>query len=50
MVTLHDILVDLETTTATWKIVIGHHTIRSVGSHGDKEEMIQHLFPIIEVN
>ena len=41
---------DLETSTATWKIVIGNHTIRRVGSHGDIEEMIQHLLPIIEVN
>ena len=40
----------LETSTTTWKIVIGNHTIRRVGSHGDTEEMIQHLLPIIEVN
>ena len=39
----------LETSTTTWKIVIGHHAIRSVGSHGDKKEIIQHLLPIIEV-
>ena len=40
----------LDTSNVTWKIVIGNHTIRRVGSHGDTEEMIQHLLPIIEVN
>ena len=38
---------DLETLTATWKIVIGNHTIRSAGSHGDTEEIIQNLFPML---
>jgi len=42
---LHDAL---EASTGTWKIVIGHHTIRSVGSHGDTEEMVQQILPIIE--
>lgn len=45
---LQNLLVALEASTATWKIVIGHHPIRSVGSHGDTDELIQQLLPIIE--
>ena len=41
---------DLDTSNVTWKIVIGNHTIRRVGSHGDTKEMIQHLMPFIDVN
>lgn len=45
---LQDLSAALEASTATWKIVIGHHTIRSVGSHGDTEELFPQLLPIIE--
>jgi len=45
---LQDLSVALEASTATWKIVIGHHTIRSVGSHGDTLELFPQLLPIIE--
>uniref|UniRef100_A0A0D6QTH8 Purple acid phosphatase n=1 Tax=Araucaria cunninghamii TaxID=56994 RepID=A0A0D6QTH8_ARACU len=38
----------LRTSNATWKIVIGHHTIRSVGVHGDTVELIHMLLPILE--
>lgn len=47
---LQDLSVALDASTATWKIVIGHHTIRSVGSHGDTEELVQQLLPIIEAH
>lgn len=47
---LQDLLVALEASTATWKIVIGHHAIRSVGSHGDTEELVQQLLPIIKAH
>ncbi|CAI0458163.1 unnamed protein product [Linum tenue] len=32
------------------KIVVGHHAIRSAGHHGDTEELIQHLLPILKAN
>ncbi len=34
--------------TAAWKIVVGHHTIRSGGSeHGDTPEMVDRVLPIL---
>ncbi|KAJ4825222.1 Purple acid phosphatase 17 [Turnera subulata] len=51
---LHNLLKDLESalreSTATWKIVVGHHAIRSAGYHGDTEELIQKVLPILEAN
>lgn len=38
----------LERSKASWKIVIGHHTIRSVGHHGDTPELVNQLLPILE--
>ncbi|KAH7280541.1 hypothetical protein KP509_36G001800 [Ceratopteris richardii] len=38
----------LNTSSATWKIVVGHHTIRSVGNHGDYAELVEKLLPILE--
>ncbi|XP_024388251.1 purple acid phosphatase 17 [Physcomitrium patens] len=38
----------LESSKAIWKIVIGHHTIRSLGRHGDTQEMVKHVLPILE--
>ncbi|XP_062118078.1 purple acid phosphatase 17-like [Humulus lupulus] len=35
---------------ATWKIVVGHHAIRSVGHHGDTKELIDQLLPILKAN
>jgi len=29
--------------------VVGHHTIRSAGHHGDTEELVNQLLPILEV-
>ena len=40
----------LSKSTATWKVVIGHHTIRSVGHHGDTKELVDKLLPLLEVN
>jgi len=35
--------------TAAWKIVVGHHTIRSGGSeHGDTPEMVAQVLPILK--
>ncbi|KAI4357442.1 hypothetical protein L6164_001390 [Bauhinia variegata] len=36
--------------TANWKIVVGHHTIRSIGSHGDTPELKEKLVPILKAN
>ena len=38
----------LETTTATWKIVVGHYPVFSHGHHGNTEELIQDLFPLLK--
>lgn len=34
---------------ATWKIVIGHHTIRSVSEHGETIELVNLLLPMLKV-
>lgn len=40
----------LKVSKATWKIVVGHHPIRSIGTHDDTEELKQQLLPILEAN
>ncbi|KAJ7560581.1 hypothetical protein O6H91_04G136200 [Diphasiastrum complanatum] len=40
----------LEQSTATWKIVVGHHTIRSFGHHGDSKDLISKVLPILEAH
>ncbi|CAA2975081.1 purple acid phosphatase 17-like [Olea europaea subsp. europaea] len=40
----------LRESTAKWKIVVGHHAIRSVGHHGDTEELVERLLPILRAN
>ncbi|EOY21481.1 hypothetical protein QUC31_007317 [Theobroma cacao] len=47
---LKDVESALRESTATWKIVVGHHAIRSVGHHGDTEELVSHLLPILKAN
>lgn len=44
-----DLKVALNKSTAKWKIVVGHHAIRSVGHHGDTPELISLLLPILKV-
>ncbi len=40
---------ELGGSTAPWKIVVGHHTVRSGGSgHGDTPEMVELIKPIME--
>jgi tartrate-resistant acid phosphatase type 5 len=40
---------ELSTSTAKWKLVIGHHTVFSGGStHGDTPEMIARVLPILQ--
>ncbi|KAI5084409.1 hypothetical protein GOP47_0000578 [Adiantum capillus-veneris] len=45
---LDDLAEALNSSTATWKIVVGHHTIRSIGHHGDYPELLEKLLPILE--
>ncbi|KAG9147343.1 hypothetical protein Leryth_021420 [Lithospermum erythrorhizon] len=47
---LSDLKTSLKKSTATWKIVVGHHAIRSVGHHGDTQELVHHLLPILQAN
>lgn len=49
-----NVLKDLESaltkSTAKWKIVIGHHAIRSAGHHGDTIELVDRLLPILRTH
>jgi acid phosphatase len=38
----------LDSSTAHWKIVVGHHPIRSHGGYGDQPAQIQHLKPFLD--
>ncbi|KAM5566968.1 hypothetical protein ABKV19_015208 [Rosa sericea] len=40
----------LKNSSAKWKIVIGHHTIRSAGHHGNTAELVTKLLPILKTN
>lgn len=39
---------ELAKSTALWKIVVGHHMIRSHGEYGDQEVMIRHIKPLLD--
>ncbi|KAG8379507.1 hypothetical protein BUALT_Bualt07G0095600 [Buddleja alternifolia] len=45
---LKDLNTALKTSNATWKIVVGHHPIRSIGKRGDTIELLQQLLPILQ--
>ncbi|KAK4841549.1 hypothetical protein QYF36_006323 [Acer negundo] len=47
---LKDLDLALKESSAKWKIVIGHHAIRSAGYHGDTPELINHLLPVLKAN
>ncbi|EXC05037.1 Purple acid phosphatase 3 [Morus notabilis] len=47
---LKDVDSALKDSIAKWKIVVGHHTIRSAGSHGDTHEIAKYLLPILKEN
>ncbi|CAN6381470.1 unnamed protein product [Urochloa humidicola] len=47
---LKDLNAALKQSKATWKVVIGHHAIRSVSEHGDTQELVQQLLPILKAN
>ncbi len=39
---------ELKNSTATWKVVFGHHPIFSYGAHGNTPGMITHVQPLLE--
>uniref|UniRef100_A0A1J3FSQ8 Purple acid phosphatase n=1 Tax=Noccaea caerulescens TaxID=107243 RepID=A0A1J3FSQ8_NOCCA len=47
---LRDLEASLKRSKATWKIVVGHHAMRSIGHHGDTKELIEELLPIMKEN
>ncbi|XP_028805500.1 purple acid phosphatase 3 [Neltuma alba] len=47
---LKDLEMALKISTAKWKIVVGHHAIRSVGHHDDTQELVKQLLPILEAH
>ncbi|KAA8532417.1 hypothetical protein F0562_032453 [Nyssa sinensis] len=47
---LKDVDLALRESTAKWKIVVGHHTLRSAGIHGDTKELVAQLLPILQAN
>ncbi|KAK9278580.1 hypothetical protein L1049_028152 [Liquidambar formosana] len=47
---LKEVELALSESTAKWKIVVGHHAIRSVGHHGDTQELVKRLLPVLQAN
>lgn len=47
---LKDVDKALKKSKAKWKFVIGHHTIMSAGHHGNTEELVAKLLPILKAN
>ncbi|KAK0574570.1 hypothetical protein LWI29_025607 [Acer saccharum] len=47
---LKDVDSALRESTAKWKIVVGHHTIKSAGHHGNTKELARQLLPILQAN
>ncbi|KAJ4973666.1 hypothetical protein NE237_006840 [Protea cynaroides] len=47
---LKDLDLALKESKSKWKIVVGHHTLRSAGHHGDTKELVKELLPILKAN
>ncbi|KAJ4710155.1 Purple acid phosphatase [Melia azedarach] len=47
---LKDLDLALRESRAKWKIVVGHHTIKSAGHHGNTHELELQLLPILQIN
>ncbi|OAY32190.1 purple acid phosphatase 17 isoform X2 [Manihot esculenta] len=47
---IKDLELALRDSYAKWKIVIGHHAIRSIGHHGDTQELVDKLLPVLRAN
>ncbi|XP_051119293.1 purple acid phosphatase 17-like [Andrographis paniculata] len=45
---LSDIESEMKESRAKWKIVVGHHSIRSVGHHGDTRGLVRKLLPLLQ--
>ncbi|GMI87480.1 purple acid phosphatase 3 [Hibiscus trionum] len=49
---LNNLLMEVESalreSTAKWKIVVGHHTIKSAGQNGNTHELAIHLLPLLQ--
>ncbi|KAJ4823619.1 Purple acid phosphatase 17 [Turnera subulata] len=45
---IKDLKLALRESNAKWKIVVGHHAIRSVGHHGDTQELVEKILPILK--
>ncbi|PKA62764.1 Purple acid phosphatase 8 [Apostasia shenzhenica] len=45
---LQDLDGALKESIAPWKFVVGHHTMRSVSKHGDTEELLEKLLPVLK--
>ncbi|KAI6685980.1 hypothetical protein NL676_031893 [Syzygium grande] len=45
---LKDVDSALKESSAKWKIVVGHHPIKSAGFHGSTDELVKQLLPILE--
>ncbi|CAL0329809.1 unnamed protein product [Lupinus luteus] len=45
---LKDVDLALKQSRSNWKIVVGHHTIKSVGEHGVTRDLEKQLLPILE--
>ncbi|ONI31897.1 hypothetical protein PRUPE_1G337500 [Prunus persica] len=45
---LKDVDSALKDSSAKWKIVVGHHTIKSAGHHGVTQELVTQLLPILK--
>ncbi|GAA0184976.1 phosphatase [Lithospermum erythrorhizon] len=47
---LEDLDLSLKESNAIWKIVVGHHTLKSAGHHGSTVELVNRLLPILQAN
>ncbi|KAJ0692328.1 putative Acid phosphatase [Helianthus annuus] len=47
---LKDVDLALKESSSKWKIVVGHHTIFSAGHHGNTQELVDKLLPILLEN
>ncbi|GAB4828686.1 hypothetical protein Ancab_018351 [Ancistrocladus abbreviatus] len=47
---LKDVNMALKRSSANWKIVVGHHTIKSAGHHGIVTDLVSSLLPILKEN
>ncbi|CAI9277287.1 unnamed protein product [Lactuca saligna] len=47
---LKEVDIALKESNAKWKIVVGHHTMFSAGDHGNTQELVDKLLPILKEN